>query len=419
MESSARSQRTTVLATDGSELLTWNSIFYQTFASYSFKYYLIWISALFAFLPLFLHMSDNVESTILGDSLRDGTMYYESSILLVGFSCILAIDLLVDILNEWFGNKMMSEKKAKFMVQRISNAEKLLLVLGLIIQPIIAFLPRTTPHLTMIWLCCHKCQKIAVFCPIFLSWYRLYSHTWSPFSSSVATVFGLGGFLLSDFSIFMEFDPSISLQSIGSHLYVAGQVCMYLAVAYNLINALVWLWRTGRKLWHSSHVVKKEIFSANKIPTPSSDKDKSNEESIFAFGYILFTFISLVFVFSTTGGADALQVSPMGLLKYNIAFIVMALCFINFHLRHVQYEAIVNLCLLVEAKRNYVRYMSHELRTPLNSASLGLKLILDQLRGSNDPDDEERYETLQDVHGVCMAAVDILVTTIPCLYKHL
>ena len=380
-----------------------HSFLYQTFVSYSFKYYLIWVSGLSTFLPLFMNVSGNVETTILAASLRSGTMFYESSILLVGFAGILAID---DVYNSWFGDKMMNEKKAKFMTQRMTNAEKFLLLLGLLIQPIVAFLPQTIPNLAAIWLCCQRCRNILVFCTIFLSWCRLYPDMWSPSSTSLALSINFTGLLLLNFAQFFISDPSVSIQSIGNKMFVAGAVFLYLALAYFMIKALVWLYRAGRKLLRSS-IVTKETFTTNKLPMPS---DKDNEESIFSFGYILFTWISVILVLVTIRDQDELQLSPMGLLQNNIAFMTMELCFINFHLRQVQYEAIVNLCRLMEARRAYVRYISHELRTPLNSAFLGLKMILDQLRGSEDPVDKERYETLLDVYRACMTAVDILVT---------
>ena len=391
----------------------WNSFFYQTFASYSFKYYMIWVAGLLSFLPLFMNVSDYVETTtIVAASLRNGTLYYESSILLVGFIGILAVDLLMDVYNSWFGDQAMNEKKAKFMIQRMTNAENFLLLFGLIIQPIVAFLPRTLLNLAMIWLCCQRCRNIVVFGTIFLSWCRLYPEMWTPASTSLALLFGVTGLLLLNFAQFFVYDPSVSIQSIANVLYVTGQVFLYLSIAYFMSKAVVWLYRTGRKLFLPS-IEKKETFTTNKLPMPT---DKYSEESIFSFGYILFTFISLILILVTNGGTNLLQLTPMGLLQNNIAFIIMELCFINFHLRQVQFEAIVNLCRLMEAKRAYVRYISHELRTPLNSAFLGLKLVLDQLRESEDPVDKERYETLWDVYRACMTAVDILVNPLHAIH---
>ena len=383
----------------------WNSFLYQTFVSYSFKYYLILVSGLLSFLPLFMNVSDYVETTILAASLRNGTMFYESSILIVGFVSILAIDLLMDTYSSWFGDKEMNEKKAKFMIQRMTNAENFLLMLGLLVQPIVAFLPRTIPNLTMIWLCSQRSRNILVFCTIFLSWCRLYPEMWTPSSTSLGISMLLTGLLLLNFGQFLLYYPSVSIQSTGYKMNLAAQVFVYLSLAYFLCKAMLWLYRTGRKLFLPS-IEKKETFTTNKLPAPI---DKSNEDSIFSFGYILFTWITVILVLITNGGMNLSQLTAAGLLQNNIGFIIMELCFINFQLRQVQFEAIVNLCRLMEAKRAYVRYISHELRTPLNSAFLGLKMILDQLRSSEDPVDKERYETLWDVHRACMTAVDILV----------
>ena len=392
--------------------MSWNSFLYQTSISYSFKYYLIWVSGLFAFLPIFMNVTDYVETTNVAASLRNGTMFYESSILLAGFVGILAINLLMDIYDSWFGNKVMNEKKAKFMIQQLTNSENFLLLLGLLIEPIVAFLPRTIPNLTAIWLCCQRCRSLLVFGTIFLSWSRLYPEMWSPSSTSLALVIGSTGLLLLNFTQFFANNPSVSVQSVANNMYVLGSVFLYLALAYFLSKALVWLYRASRKLFLPA-IEEKETFTANKLPTPT---DNNSEESIFSFGYILFTWISLILILITNGGKNQLQLSPSGLLQNNIAFIIMDLCFINFHLRQVQFEAIVNLCRLMEAKRAYVRYISHELRTPLNSAFLGLKLMLDQLRDSEDPVDKEQYETLSDVHRACMTSVDILVTPLHAIY---
>ena len=395
---------------------SWYSFLNHTFSSYSFKYHIIWVTGLLSFLPIFMKISGYVETTILASSLRNGTMFYEGSILLVGFIGILAIDLLMDVYNSWFGNKAMNEKKAKFMIQRITNAETFLLLLGLLIQPIVAFLPRTIPNLTAIWVCCQQCRLIMVFGAIFLSWCRLYPDMWIPLSTSLTLSICLIGVLLLNFSLFLLCNPSESIQSIGNNMNVAASVMAYVSLAYFMSKAVVWLNRTGRKLFFPS-IEMKETFSTNKLPTPT---DKYSEESIFSLSYILFTWFSLILILFTSGGTGAIvfQLSPMGLLRTNIAFFIMELCFINFHLRQVQFEAIVNLCRLIEAKRAYVRYISHELRTPLNSAFLGLKLILDQLRNSEDPVDKERYETLLDVYQACMTAVDILVSPLHALHTH-
>ena len=65
---------------------------------------------------------------------------------------------------------------------------------------------------------------------------------------------------------------------------------------------------------------------------------------------------------------------------------------------------------LLEAKKSYVRYISHELRTPLNAATLGLNMVVTQLKKKRRPTpvEAEMCETLSDIRLACSTAVDIL-----------
>ena len=63
---------------------------------------------------------------------------------------------------------------------------------------------------------------------------------------------------------------------------------------------------------------------------------------------------------------------------------------------------------MIAAKKSYVRYISHEIRTPLNAAFLGLKLLIDDVANSPNPEDHERHDILQDIFGACDEGIKIL-----------
>ena len=65
---------------------------------------------------------------------------------------------------------------------------------------------------------------------------------------------------------------------------------------------------------------------------------------------------------------------------------------------------------LLDAKKSYVRYISHEMRTPLNAATLGLNMVVTQMKKNRHPTqaDQELVETLSDIRLACSTAVDIL-----------
>ena len=79
-------------------------------------------------------------------------------------------------------------------------------------------------------------------------------------------------------------------------------------------------------------------------------------------------------------------------------------------LRVRKVEMLYALFALVDAKKSYVRYISHEMRTPLNAATLGLNMLLTQLKKKNNPSpaDEELRESISDIQLACSTAVDIL-----------
>ena len=79
-------------------------------------------------------------------------------------------------------------------------------------------------------------------------------------------------------------------------------------------------------------------------------------------------------------------------------------------LRVRKVEMLYALFALVDAKKSYVRYISHEMRTPLNAATLGLNMLVTQLKKNKNPTsaDMELSESLGDIQLACSTAVDIL-----------
>ena len=78
--------------------------------------------------------------------------------------------------------------------------------------------------------------------------------------------------------------------------------------------------------------------------------------------------------------------------------------------RRIQTEKEEVLRTLLDAKKSYVRYISHELRTPLNAATLGLNMVVTQMKKKRNltSDEAEMCETLSDIRLACSTAVDIL-----------
>ena len=91
-----------------------------------------------------------------------------------------------------------------------------------------------------------------------------------------------------------------------------------------------------------------------------------------------------------------------------LAYIVFEVLLLVYTLRKNKFDLRQALCGVKEAKKIFVRYISHELRTPLNTAFLGLKLLVDDFKGSDNEDDIDRYDTIETINKSVLYAVEIL-----------
>ena len=403
------------------------SIMHRILVSYQFRYVQIMMSAVLSFLPVFYTMQEPnyLEETITSASLRSGTLFYESSVFAIAFVIPSAIDCMLDVCNSMFGNQLMIAERLKVCKERLTVAENMLLFVGFSIQPMVAFLPRTIPNLTLIWMCCRKCQIMLVFGGIAMSWCRLYPERWSPLFTSIALILCNSGNLLSLFANVFMCSASTSTMTRGINMHTASTALIFCGIGPFMLKAIVWLYQSGRQLMRISYETK-EFFTSNKLPVETII-DNHNVELYYSFGYILISLVTFVIVVSVSnstglnsttnhpvcgagnGSGSPLNLTSTGLLSVNISYIIMELCILNFHIRQAKYESITNLLRLLNAKKQYVRYFSHELRTPLNSVFLGLKIVLDRLRDIANPDNED-FETLSDVYKSCLIAVNILVS---------
>ena len=101
-------------------------------------------------------------------------------------------------------------------------------------------------------------------------------------------------------------------------------------------------------------------------------------------------------------------VTDDNLFGMNVAYIVFEVLLLVYALRKGKFDIFQALCAVKEAKQIFVRYISHELRTPLNTAFLGLKLLVDDFKDSEDEVDKDRFDTIEAVNKSVLYAVEIL-----------
>jgi hypothetical protein len=257
----------------------------------------------------------------------------------------------------------------KDMVELVTQ-EKCLMLMGFIISPLTAFLPKSMPNLALTWMCCHRAQFILVVSTAFISWCRLFPRQFTPlFTSTTVLLFGTAQVMFNYYDNYshMALPPPWAAQ-----VDIAA-VIMYLPITLiMLFNAGVLLVRTAWTMLRSAPK-QKEVFTTSRITSSQgSGKDRDKGEAaaaaagngldhdhlFFPFVYVLSCFVALVIICVVISLSKewALQ-TPLNLFTNNCAYIIMELCILNFFLRRVKFEAVSALTALLQSKKHYVRYI--------------------------------------------------------------
>ena len=123
------------------------------------------------FLPCFLGTPSCVETSTLRASLSS-VQYGYSAVTLIVLTIPLMIEMIIDGLlylyqSYFVRNRQQSTYILDTTVIRpytysFNTPEKMLFIIGIIIQPLVAFLPADTTNLGQLYICCNKCQIMLV-----------------------------------------------------------------------------------------------------------------------------------------------------------------------------------------------------------------------------------------------------------------
>lgn len=137
----------------------------EVLRSNSFHVFFCFASGLGCCLPLFLGIKSNIEDLPLRQSIMASEGFGFSCIASIALSIPLFIDVFIDISTSIdkspnIGSnrlKSQSSETAKFNFLNIS--ERVLILLGIIVLPLMIVIPKKTPNLALIFVCLFKCQQ--------------------------------------------------------------------------------------------------------------------------------------------------------------------------------------------------------------------------------------------------------------------
>ena len=123
------------------------------------------------FLPFILGTPSCVETSILRASLSS-VQYGYSAVTLIVLTIPLVIEMAIDGLLYLYQYSFVRKKQQSTYIldttvlrpytYSFNTPEKMLFIIGIIIQPLVAFLPADTTNLGQLYICCNKCQIMLV-----------------------------------------------------------------------------------------------------------------------------------------------------------------------------------------------------------------------------------------------------------------
>ena len=365
------------------------------------------IVGLFCFIPLFLdHRVRDQDDYIFKDSQN---VYFRQAAISCLIICLVpGCDLLMEWINsQWAYTKEQKiarqkvEKTANDSSVRMNKLERTMFILGIITIGGNAAFPAVFDHPQAL-LIYYGFANLSTPCIMssLLSMLCRVSPSWTPFRSilvqlcvSVSCLLGSLGAIETGYDVH---STKLSLTSSALMFFAGFMFFIFSILAFRGIYPSCFI----RNTIASESV--EEVQNADAIVHGTFRRGVFTVYMLVGLAVLI---IQTVWITSPygTNTVDAFTTFIYSYLAITIIVFVA-------ELRVRKVEMLYALFALVDAKKSYVRYISHEMRTPLNAATLGLNMLVTQLKKNKHPTtaDMELSESLGDIQLACSTAVDIL-----------
>lgn len=325
----------------------------QILESNSFHVIFCFLSGLCCLLPLFLHSRSNFEKKPLRSALSSSTSGYTySSVATITLVIPLFFDLFLDLVAVSIDASTSKRRRKlkpkvpetlKFTFLNIS--ERFLILIGLTISPMVAFLPKSTENLAFIYLCCNKCQLNLVGGTLALSLCRYDKKYWSVRSTLLSLISFSIGLVVSPFidNIYAAEDPVL--------LYVllidTGTFILTIAPAFIfMLNSSRWL----LLVYFEATYLNRYLMCSSKLQldtdvlAASRKKNSETDHTFFPMVYTMCGMILVLLVLAIIGSsARVSEYNSMNLLQLTIPFLVFIILITTLSMRVVKYEVVQGL----------------------------------------------------------------------------
>lgn len=319
-----------------------SACFTSTLNSNSFHVSCCFISGLCCLLPLCLGITSHLEDRPLRAALGSSNQFYYSSVASIALAVPLFLDVLFDICNLVISADSQSSKSRGNRTARynfLNNSERLLILLGIVIQPLVVLVPSNTSNLALIFVCCNKCQQNWVGGTIALSLRRYdkdyFSNTFT-ITSLVAFCIGLVG------STFIDND--YPLKPVPKSIYfldAASFILTILPCVFFFFNSSRWLILVYCRATKWSKLL---FFYSKTRPAEASTGTGLGDHTFFPMVYTLCGMLVLVLQCILLGTSTRIEnFTETNLFQSNLAFLVFVILVSTLSLRMVKFEVVQGL----------------------------------------------------------------------------
>lgn len=336
-----------------SKRTSWCSNIVETVESHSSQTIFCFISGLCCLIAVFLE--SNLEHKPLRETLSSTDSFVYTSVASISAVIPLFFDALLDLLASARSTHKLSNAEIKISKNSTSKktnrftflniSERLMILMGVAILPMVAFFPKNTKNLSLIFLCCNKCQQIWVGATLGLSLSR-YDREYWPIRCTVLSLLSLNVGL----TVTPYIDNVYAANNTPSLCVKTGDL---LALLLTVAPCLMFMFNSGRWLiivyfkaysWKkflmcsSKNILEPEIESrlSNSIDSP----DHTFFPMIYTVSGIFVIVLLLILIASSSRISDY---NERDLLLNQLPFLLFIIVLSTLSMRMVKYEVVQGL----------------------------------------------------------------------------
>jgi hypothetical protein len=294
----------------------------------------------------------------------------------------LAVPLIIDGILDFVLSLLMDRNKAKEPTDIFNYVERAYIYSGLLSLPICAFVSQQYTDLGLFTLCCSRFQYFMVYGGCLMSVSRIAPHCFPTRLCMLA----IGAMYIARHLYTYAYLHIDNLSHSNLMFYYAiSNVLTFFTFSIFLIMLLCWLW-----LNYVRHCFTQRTSSAIAMMNQSTSSDGINiiEEGLTLKNDIktrntmylsILTVLGTIFtIILLTNTPEFPKFTPINLALVHIAFSVLALGLLIYHLRKFRSDALLRLHALVNKKATLLKYV-HELYGPISTIYKAQKHMMEEL----------------------------------------